>query len=164
MRSQADRAGGPRPWTFRSRTAAGAALGALALGLLASGAVPAAGAVESFSARALCGGRRFEPGQTLPLARGAALDLVVTGFGVDNADRVEAVSLPGVKVRIEGRRSYPRPQLTVAVRVGADASLGRGELRLRYPVEVAGYDRIAVEVLAAAPCGSPGPAPAKPRR
>lgn len=141
-----------------------ALVAALALGLLTSGAVPAAGAVESFSAHALCGGRRFEPAQTLPLPRGTALDLVVTGFGVDNADRVEAVSLPGVKVRIAGRRSYPKPQLTVAVNVEADASLGKGELRLRYPVEVAGYDRISVEVLAASPCATPAPPPSKPRR
>jgi hypothetical protein len=136
---------------LRDRTA----LGLLGLGLVAGSGV-APGAVESFSSRALCGGRRFERSQALPLARGASFDLVVSGFGVDNADRVEAISLPGVKVRIAGRRSFPEPQLTVAVKVEAGASLGKGELRLRYPVEVAGYDRIGAEIVAAVPCATPG--------
>ena len=117
------------------------------------------GAVESFGAASLCGGRRFEPGRTLPLVRGTSLDLVVTGFGVDNADRVEAISLPGVRVRLAGRRSFPVPQLTLALKIDGTAPVGKGEFRLRYPVEVAGYDRILVEVLApgSAPCPTPAP-------
>lgn len=143
----------------RFRDRAGLAL--FGFGLVA-GSGGALGAVESFSSRALCGGRRFERTQSLPLARGAAFDLVVSGFGVDNADRVEAVSLPGVKVRIAGRRSFPEPQLTLAVKVDAGASLGKGELRLRYPVEVAGYDRIATEIVTAVPCATPGGAGRRP--
>ena len=124
------------------------------------------GAVESFGAVSLCGGRRFEPGRTLPLVRGTSLDLVVTGFGVDNADRVEAVSLPGVTFRLAGRRSFPVPQITLALKVDAKAPVGKGELRLRYPVEVAGWDRILVEVLppGSAPCQTPGPPRAPPSR
>ena len=124
------------------------------------------GAVESFGSGSLCGGRRFEPGRTLPLVRGTSLDLVVTGFGVDNADRVEAVSLPGVSVHLAGRRSFPVPQLTLALKIDAKAPVGKGEFRLRYPVEVAGYDRILVQVLtpASAPCPTPSPSPTAPRR
>jgi hypothetical protein len=135
------------------------------VGLLLLSRTNVTGAVESFGAASLCGGRRFEPGRTLPLVRGTSLDLVVTGFGVDNADRVEAISLPGVSVHLASRRSFPVPQLTLALRVDARATAGKGELRLRYPVEVAGYDRILVEVLTAssAPCQTPGPSPT-PRR
>ncbi len=124
------------------------------------------GAVESFGAASLCGGRRFGPGRTLPLVQGTSLDLVVTGFGVDNADRVEPVSLPGVSVHLASRRSFPVPQLTLALKIDAEAPVGKGELRLRYPVEVAGYDRIPVEVLtpASAPCQTPSPSPTAPRR
>lgn len=126
----------------------------------------ATGAVESFGAASLCGGRRFEPGRTLPLVSGTSLDLVVTGFGVDNADRVEAVSLPGVSVHLGARRSFPVPQLTLALKIDAKAPVGKGEFRLRYPVEVAGYDRILVEVLppASAPCQTPIPSPTAPHR
>jgi hypothetical protein len=124
------------------------------------------GAVESFGAASLCGGHRFEPSRTLPLVRGTSFDLVVTGFGVDNADRVEAISLPGVSVRLAGRRAFPVAQLTLALKIDAKAPVGKGELRLRYPVEVAGYDRILVEVLvpASAPCQTPTPSPPAPRR
>ncbi len=129
-------------------------------------AAPVTGSVQSFGAASLCGGRRFEPGQTLPLVRGTSLELVVTGFGVDNADRIEAIALPGVKVRLAGRRAFPVPQLTLALKIDANAAVGKGELRLRYPVEVAGYDRILAEVLApaAAPCSTPGPSRTPPRR
>jgi hypothetical protein len=58
------------------------------------------------------------------------------------------------------------PQVTLELKVEAKASPGKGELRLRYPVEVAGYDRILVEVLkpASAPCPTPGPSRTPSRR
>lgn len=119
----------------------------LVLLLAVSTARFATAAIESFGSPSHCGAHRFLPGAVLPLFRGTSLELAVRGFGLDNADRVEAVTLPGVKARLAGRRAFPEPQALVALRIDADAPPGKGEIRLRYAVEVAGYDRILVEVL-----------------
>jgi hypothetical protein len=96
---------------------------------------------------------------------------VVLSFDIDrpvlSVQRGElSPKLPGVNVQLSGRRSFPVPQLTLALKIDAKAPVGKGELRLRYPVEVAGYDRILVEVLtpASAPCQTPSPSPTRPRR
>ncbi len=90
------------------------------------------------------GGRRVEVFRAVPLYRGLLHTLTISGRGVDKATRVEAGQ--GVVVREAGiRRSAD--SLEVEVVVDAAATPGTSELRLRFPIELAGPEVFPVVVL-----------------
>jgi hypothetical protein len=121
-------------------------LAALSALVLLAAARPAAATVDFFGSPTTCAGVGFNRGETYPLFRGRKVILSIVGFAVDNAREVQLSSLAGVHARITNRKHGPGSSLDVELSVDADAALGNGEIRLRYDVEVAGFDRVPARV------------------
>ncbi|MCM3875584.1 MAG: hypothetical protein NEA02_04110 [Thermoanaerobaculia bacterium] len=116
---------------------------------------PAAATVDFFGSATLehsatkpgCSGIAFNPSDTYPLFRGRTHILTVVGFAVDNAKEVQLSSLPGVSALINRRVHGPGSSLEIMLTVELNAPLGNGEIRLRYDVELAGFDRVLARVV-----------------
>ena len=128
------------------RHAARPGLVALSALLALAAAGPAAATVDFFGSETRCAGIGFNRGETYPLFRGRKVVLTVSGFAVDNAKEVQLSSLAGVHAKVTSRRHGPGSSIDIELSVDADASLGDGEIRLRYDVEVAGFDRVKARV------------------
>jgi hypothetical protein len=116
----------------------------LVLALLA--APPAIATVDLFGSSVTCAGTTFNPSDTYPLFRGRTVVLSLVGFSVDTAKEVQLSSLPGVQATILSRLHGIGSRLDIELAVDAGASLGTGEIRLRYDVEVAGFDKVRAQV------------------
>ena len=108
---------------------------------------PTAATVDFFGSTTTCAGAGFNKGETYPLFRGRTVILRVSGFAVDTASEVELSSLPGVHARFVQRVHGLGSSIDVELKTDADAALGDGEVRLHYPVEVSGFDRVKARVL-----------------
>ncbi len=96
-----------------------------------------AGPVKCNSASKLC-----------EVPQGGTATVRVHGFGVDACDRLE-VTGSGVSASIAQRKAGLGSWLEVKIQVNSNASLGNRDIRIRYLVEVAGYDTFTVKVVSA---------------
>lgn len=125
---------------------------ALALGLVL--ASPALAIVDKVRA---CD-RDFSPGSKVPLVIGRKNTIKVFGGFVDTSNKVEDSGLPGVSARITERSGGIGSNVTIEITIADSARDGdEGEIRLRYPVEVAGFDKFKVKLFAPAKIASVTP-------
>lgn len=112
----------------------------LAIAALAQGPTPA----DRRIAVRIDGGRRVDVFRAVPLFRGLGTDVLLSGRDVERATRLEVPA--GLSAPETSLRRQPGG-LEIPIRVDASARLGTLELRLRFPIELAGPEVYTAVVL-----------------
>lgn len=120
------------------------------LALLATVALLTAGPANAIVDRVRFCSRNFGNQERVPLEAGRNVIEVFGGL-VDTATRVEVSGLTGVVARISHRTGGVGSNVAIEIDVPNNPTDGdEGEIRLRYAVELAGFDKVRVRLVAPA--------------